>query len=47
MEKEVGFKLLLSGKICCFGICCYLCNIQFGEVGEPSGPTSLFCFKGN
>ena len=20
----------------------YLCNIQFGEVGEPSGPASLF-----
>ena len=23
----------------------YLCNIQFGEVGEPSGPTSLFLLE--
>ena len=24
---------------------CYICNIQFGEVGEPSGLTSHFLFK--
>ena len=27
------------------GFFLYLCNIQFGEVGEPSGPTSLFYWK--
>jgi hypothetical protein len=28
-----------------FGNFLYLCSIQFGEVGEPSGPTSLFYWK--
>ena len=28
-----------------YGLFLYLCNIQFGEVGEPSGPTSLFLLE--